>query len=65
MLAEKFFLMLESLIWTQGLSHTDGSPRVISSSPHVPVQLPITPGKAEPSDKPPVAVPLTASFLGP
>jgi hypothetical protein len=38
MLAEKFFLVLESLIRTH--SHPDGSPRVVSSSPHVPVKLP-------------------------
>jgi hypothetical protein len=38
MLAEKFFLLLESLI--QGQAHLDGSPRVVSSSPHVPVKLP-------------------------
>ena len=38
MLAEKFFLYLEALIKSQ--SHGDGSPRVISSSPHVPVKLP-------------------------
>ena len=41
MLAEKFFLYLEALIKTQeSVSHADGSPRVISSSPHVPVKLP-------------------------
>jgi hypothetical protein len=40
MLAEKFFLMLESLIKTQGQCHSDGSPKVISTSPHVPIQLP-------------------------
>jgi hypothetical protein len=38
MLAEKFFLILESLIRTQ--TYSDGSPRVISTSPHVPVKLP-------------------------
>lgn len=38
MLAEKFFLYLEALIKSQ--SHGDGSPRVISNSPHVPVRLP-------------------------
>ncbi len=38
MLAEKFFLYLEALIKSQG--HADGSPRVISSSPHIPVNLP-------------------------
>jgi hypothetical protein len=37
MLAEKFFLILESLIRTQ--THSDGSPRVVSTSPHVPVKL--------------------------
>jgi hypothetical protein len=39
MLAEKFFLYLEALIKNQSESHTDGSPRVISSSPHVPVKM--------------------------
>ena len=38
MLAEKFFLLLESMLRSQ--SYTDGSPRVVSSSPHVPVKLP-------------------------
>jgi hypothetical protein len=38
MLAEKFFLILESLIRSQ--THTDGSTRIVSSSPHVPVTLP-------------------------
>ena len=37
MLAEKFFLLLESLKRSQ--TYTDGSPRVVSSSPHVPVKL--------------------------
>jgi hypothetical protein len=41
MLAEKFFLYLEALIKSQqGLAYTDDSPRVISSSPHVPMKLP-------------------------
>ncbi len=41
MLAEKFFLYLEALIISQqSVSHADGSPRVISRSPHVPVRLP-------------------------
>jgi hypothetical protein len=40
MLSEKFFLFLESLIRSQGPAHADGSPRVVSSSPHVPVKLP-------------------------
>jgi hypothetical protein len=37
MLAEKFFLLLEML---RSHAHPDGSPRVVSTSPHVPVQLP-------------------------
>ncbi|MCS3726147.1 hypothetical protein [Bradyrhizobium betae] len=39
MLAEKFFLVLESLI-RGDRTYADGSPRVISTSPHVPVKLP-------------------------
>ncbi|AND89794.1 hypothetical protein ACVME8_006721 [Bradyrhizobium diazoefficiens] len=39
MLAEKFFLVLESLI-RGGRTYPDGSPRVISTSPHIPVKLP-------------------------
>jgi len=39
MLAEKFFLMLESLI-RGSRTYPDGSPRVISTSPLVPVKLP-------------------------
>ena len=38
MLAEKFFLYLEALVKTQ--TQADGSQRVISTSPHVPVKLP-------------------------
>jgi hypothetical protein len=38
MLAEKFFLMLEALIRTR--AYADGSLRVVSTSPHVPVKLP-------------------------
>jgi hypothetical protein len=37
MLAEKFFLMLEAL---KRSSYDDGSSRVISTSPHIPVKLP-------------------------
>ncbi len=37
MLAEKFILMIEAMIRAQG--HPDGSPRVVSTSPHVPVTL--------------------------
>ena len=41
MLAEKFFLYLEALIKSQQtLAYTDGAPRVISTSAHVPVKLP-------------------------
>jgi hypothetical protein len=35
MLAEKFILLMETL-----KSHADGAPRVVSTSPHVPVKLP-------------------------
>jgi hypothetical protein len=38
MLAEKFFLLLETL---RSHSYPDGSPRVLSTAPHVPVKLPI------------------------
>ena len=37
MLAEKFLLLLEML---RSRQQSDGSPRVVSTSPHVPVQLP-------------------------
>jgi hypothetical protein len=37
MLAEKFFLMLEALIRAQ--VHSDGAPRVVSTSQFVPVKL--------------------------
>ena len=42
MLSEKFFLLLETLRSEAERSPTysDGSTRVISTSPHVPVQLP-------------------------
>jgi hypothetical protein len=42
MLSEKFMLVLEALRSTAERSPTysDGSTRVVSSSPHVPVQLP-------------------------
>jgi hypothetical protein len=38
MLAEKFFLMLETLIRVR--LYADGSPRVVSTALHVPVKLP-------------------------
>jgi hypothetical protein len=37
MLAEKFMLLIETI---RSRSHPDGSPRVVSTSPHVPVTLP-------------------------
>jgi hypothetical protein len=40
MLAEKFILLLEALIRANSRNHTDGAPRVVSTSPHVPVKLP-------------------------
>jgi len=36
MLAEKFFLMLETL---RSQREENGAPRVVSNSPHVPVEL--------------------------
>jgi hypothetical protein len=36
MLAEKFFLLLETL---RSLRQDDGAPRVVSTSPHIPVKL--------------------------
>jgi len=42
MLAEKFFLLLEALRRSGDSSHFDGAPKVVSSSPHVPVKLPAT-----------------------
>jgi hypothetical protein len=38
MLAEKFFLLLETL---KSRSSSDGSPRVVSTSPHIPIKLPV------------------------
>ena len=45
MLAEKFILLLETLM---SHSHPDGSPRVDSTSPHVPIQLPLESADQEP-----------------
>lgn len=40
MLAEKFLLVLEMLLKSQSQpAYNDGSPRVVSSSPHVPMKL--------------------------
>ena len=49
MLAEKFILVIEALIKGQSYSaptYSDGAPRVVSSSPHVPVALPERSAKA-------------------
>jgi len=43
MLSERFFLYLESLL--RSADFNDGAPRVRSTSPHVPIQLP-TPAAA-------------------
>jgi len=40
MLAEKFILLLEALVKSSGNTYPDGSTRVVSTSPHVPVKLP-------------------------
>jgi hypothetical protein len=45
MLAEKFLLMLETLIKARTQTYPDGSQRIVSTSPHVPVQLPARSGK--------------------
>lgn len=42
MLAEKFFLMLEAI---KRSNYSDGRTRVISTSPHVPVKLPVSAAK--------------------
>ena len=41
MLAEKYLLLLETIrsLAERGPAYPDGSPKVISTSPHVPVQL--------------------------
>jgi len=45
MLAEKFIMYLETLL--RSPAHSDGSPRVVSTSPHVPVTLPGGTGKRQ------------------
>jgi hypothetical protein len=41
MLAEKFMLFIEALISANTRSgYPDGAPRVVSTSPHMPVNLP-------------------------
>jgi hypothetical protein len=42
MLAEKFLLLLETL---RSHSHPDGSPIVVSTSRHIPIELPRKNGK--------------------
>jgi len=43
MLAEKFILLLETL---KSHASPDGGPRVVSTSPHVPVKLPVASNKS-------------------
>jgi hypothetical protein len=42
MLSEKYFLLLETIrsLAERNLAYPDGAPKVVSSSPHIPVQLP-------------------------
>jgi hypothetical protein len=42
MLAEKYMLLLETIrsLAERGPAYADGAPRVVRTSPHVPVQLP-------------------------
>jgi hypothetical protein len=42
MLSEKYFLLLETIrsLAERDLAYADGAPKVVSSSPHIPVQLP-------------------------
>jgi hypothetical protein len=49
MLAEKFFLLLETL---KSRSYPDGSPRVVSNSPHIAVTLPQAQMNADAGPKP-------------
>jgi hypothetical protein len=42
MLAEKFILVLETVI---SRTYPDGSPRIVSTSRHVPIKLPSESGK--------------------
>ncbi len=45
MLAEKFILLLETVI---SRTHPDGSPRIVSTSRHVPIKLPSESEKLSP-----------------
>jgi hypothetical protein len=49
MLAEKFFLLLETI---KSRTYPDGSPRVVSNSPHIPVMLPQSQVNADAGPKP-------------
>ena len=49
MLAEKFFLLLETL---RSRTYPDGGPRVVSGSPHIPVMLPQAQVSADAGPKP-------------
>ena len=42
MLAEKYILLLETIrsLAERNLAYADGGPKVVSSSPHISVQLP-------------------------
>ena len=42
MLSEKFILVLEAVLKSNGRGFPDDAPRVVSTSPHVPVKLPAT-----------------------
>ena len=53
MLADKFILALETLIRSR--TYPDGSPRVASTSPHVPVKCRIEPAFRAPSRLQPIA----------
>jgi hypothetical protein len=44
MLSERFILVLETLLKSQ--FHSDGAPRVVTTSPHVPIKLPAPTPKA-------------------
>jgi hypothetical protein len=51
MLSEKFILVLEAVLKSNGRGFPDGAPRVVSTSPHVPVKLPAACPKASPREK--------------
>jgi hypothetical protein len=45
MLSEKFILILEAILKSNSRNYPDGSPRVVSTSLHVPVKLPAPPSE--------------------